>query len=83
MERESYEVKKRFLKFYKKKAEEWKNEHDDRKVFSNIYYILDEALEEMKNIENNYIWCAFNKRFSDDIETLNDIENKFKTNKKI
>ena len=78
MRKESYKLKKRLLSLnYKKKAEEWKNETDDRRLFSNLYYMIDEALEEMKNVENNYIWCAFNKKFSEDIQTLDEILNRF------
>lgn len=77
MERE-YRVKKAMLNHYKKNAEAWKNAHDDRRVYSNTYYILVEAVEEMKQIENQYILYAFNKQFNKDKSMLDDIEKRFK-----
>lgn len=72
------EKKIKFLKLkYEKKAIQWKNENDDRKLFSNIYFQIMEALEEIKECNNSWIMCAINKQIRDEQKTLDNILNRF------
>jgi hypothetical protein len=75
----SYETKKELLKcLYLKKYNEWNcNFQDDRQLFCNMYEILAEALDDMKNIKNNYIWVGFNYKFAADRETMDNILKRF------
>lgn len=67
-----------YLKFkYEKKAIQWKNENDDRKLFSNIYFQIMEALEELKECNNNWVICAINKQIRDEQKILDNILNRF------
>lgn len=78
MDAREYTTKKRVLNFYKEKAEAWKDANDDRRIFSNTYYMMVEALEAMKEVDNLYVKRAFAKEFAIDLATLNEIENRFK-----
>ena len=75
----SYEVKMNLLKnVYGKKYHEWNGKYkDDRQLYCNLYEMLVEALETMKNIKNNFIWCAFNKEFKEELRIMHDIEERF------
>ena len=75
----SYETKMSLLKnVYGKKYHEWSGKYtDDRQLYCNLYEMLVEALEAIKNIENNFIWCAFNKEFKAELGIMHDIEERF------
>lgn len=77
MTEREYKAKRGTLNHYKKNAEAWKDAYDDRKIYSNTYYMLVEAVEEMKQIENQYIICAFYKQFAYDKAMLDEIEQRF------
>lgn len=67
-----------YLKFkYEKKAIRWKSCNDDRKLFSNIYFQIMEALEEIKECNNSWVICAINKQIRDEQKTLDNILNRF------
>ena len=77
MTEREYKAKRATLNHYKKNADAWKDEHDDRKIYSNTYYMLAEAVEEMRQIENQYIIYAFYKQFTQDKAMLDEIEQTF------
>ena len=77
MTEREYRAKRAMLNHYKKNAEAWKDAYDDRRIYSNTYYMLVEAVEEMKQIENQYILYAFYKQFTKDKSMLDDIEKRF------
>ena len=63
-----------FLKFmYEKKAEEWKERHDDRRLFSNMYYQIITAVETLPEEPNNYVCVAMNDAIKKDREVLDRI----------
>lgn len=62
---------------YGEKAEQWKNERDDRKLFSNMYYILLEALQIACTIDNTFIRNAVMVQFREDRATLDRILERF------
>lgn len=71
-ERETWKsVKKEYLAyFYGKKAEEWKDERDDRKVFSNIYYQIIEAIDSLDDEPKPYVCVALDNHIKEDEEML-------------
>ena len=67
-----------YLKFkYEKKAEEWKDCHDDRRLFSNTYYQIIEAIETLPEEPNAYIAVAMNNEIAKDREMLDGIMDRF------
>ena len=68
---------------YGEKAEQWKNELDDRKLFSNIYYILLEALQTASTIDNTFIRNAVSVRFREERATLDRILERFEGKQEI
>jgi len=71
-------AKMEFLKFkYEKKAEEWKEYLDDRRVYSNIYYQIIKAIETLPEEPNNYVCVAMNNEINKDREMLDRIMKKF------
>ena len=71
-------LKMDFLKFkYEKKAEEWKNCHDDRRLFSNVYYQIIEAIETLPEEPVSYVAVAMNNEIQKDREMLDRIAKKF------
>lgn len=68
---------KKYLKdFYEEKALEWRDKTDDRKLFSNIYFQIVEALNELEKLEpinSVYIKVAINDLIRKDQKTLIDI----------
>ena len=67
-----------FLKFkYEKKAEEWKDCHDDRRLFSNTYYQIIEAIETLPEEPVSYIAVAMNNEIQKDREMLDRILTRF------
>lgn len=67
-----------FLKFmYEKKAAEWKECHDDRRLFSNMYYQIITAIESLSEEPNIYICVAMNNAIKEDREVLDSIMKRF------
>ena len=65
--------------FYKKNAERWKNEHDDRRLYSNLFYMIIEAIKSLGDNEPHiYISIALNNEIEKDIEQLDRIAERFK-----
>ena len=63
-----------YAKFYAEVKDKYQ---DDRRLFQNIYEILLENLNIMGEIESSYIWVAFNKQYREDIQTLENIIERF------
>ena len=67
-----------FLKFkYEKKAKKWKDCHDDRRLFSNTYYQIIEAIETLPEEPVSYIAVAMNNEIQKDREMLDRIVTRF------
>lgn len=64
---------------YGKNAEKWKTEHDDRKLYSNIYYQLVEAYESVENAPI-FVQVAVNEKAEKSRKVLDEIEQRFKEN---
>ena len=62
---------------YGEKAEQWANELDDRKIFSNIYYMLLEALQIAEKIDNAFIRNAVMVKFREERATMDRIMERF------
>lgn len=67
--------KQYFILRYKKKAEEWKVCNDDRKIFSNMYYLILNSLNELieSKITSVYTIIAFNKAMNKDTDKMDEI----------
>lgn len=64
--------------WYRPKAEEWKEMHDDRRLFSNMYYQMREAIESLGDNPHLYVKVAMNDKISSDIEIMDRIKEHFK-----
>ena len=64
--------------FYKKDAEAWKEEHDDRRIFSKTYYMLHEAIESLDDNPHVIVRVAMNRYIDSDYEMMDEIINRFK-----
>lgn len=74
-----FEERLGYLKFkYEKKAHEWASCTDDRKLFSNLYFILVRACESLIGHDNTYVICAMIHAMEGDIGTMNNIMERFK-----
>lgn len=62
---------------YGDKAQQWAKETDDRKLFSNMYYILLEALQIASNIDNTFIRNAVLTQFKEERASMDKILEKF------
>lgn len=63
-----------YSKFYQQIKDKYT---DDRRLFQNMYEQLLESLEVMGNIENSYIWVAFNEQFNKDLKQMDEIITRF------
>lgn len=79
MKKQTYkEQKLDYMKWlYQKKAIAWMNEHDDRKIYSNIYFMIVEAIQSLPDEPDNYVAVAMNKAIREDMELLDRIAAKF------
>lgn len=64
---------------YGENAEKWKTEHDDRKLYSNIFYQLLEAYESVENAPA-FVRVAVNEKAEEQTKVLDEIEQRFKEN---
>ena len=65
---------------YEPYAEQWKNETDDRHLYSIMYYDIIEALEQLKELNdcNDYLYFeVIMPKINDDKETLQEIRDYF------
>ena len=73
--------KENFIKkYYGELAEQWKNETDDRHLYSIMYYDIIEALEQLKDLKecNEYLYFeVIIPKINDDKETLQEIRDYF------
>ena len=73
--------KENFIKrHYGELAEEWKNETDDRGLFSKMYYEMLQALEQLKELNECSEYLYFEvimPKINEDKKTLQEIKNYF------
>ena len=78
---ERLENKERFIKrHYEEQAEDWKNETDDRGLFSKMYYEMIQALEQLKQLDECSEYLFFEvilHKINEDKRTLEEIKNYF------
>lgn len=70
-----------YMKFkYSKKYQKWIEEKhgDDRTLFCNIYNQIQDAINAVGSVNNNYVHVAMNKMIGADFETLDAIAEAFK-----
>ena len=58
-------------------AERWTDKHDDRKVFSNIYFMVLEALESLPEEPNNLVCVAMHKQIDEERKVLDEIKQRY------
>lgn len=67
-----------FLKmFFEKDAKRWENKTDDRKLFSNMYYMIVNAVMSLPEEPNNFVCCAMNEAINEEIQTMQKIQKVF------
>lgn len=59
-------------------AEDWKDEKDDRKLFSNTYFMIMEAINSLDDDPNPYVKVAMNRMLEADKSMLDRILNFFR-----
>lgn len=64
--------------FFEEKAILWKDEHDDRRLYSNMYFQIKEAIESLEDEPNIYVCVAMNNEINKDKETMKSILEHFK-----
>ena len=64
--------------FYGSDAELWKEEHDDRRFFSNMYYHLREAILSLEDEPQLAVKVAMNRYIDDEVKVLEEIQCRFK-----
>ena len=66
--------------WYEPQAEDWKNETDDRGLFSEMYYEMIQALEQLKQLDECSEYLYFEvilHKINEDKRTLEEIKNYF------
>ena len=63
--------------FYGEKAEAWKNERNDKRVFSNTYFMIVEALESLPDEPHNYVKVAVHAHIKENEEMMKRIIERF------
>lgn len=65
--------------FFAEKYDEWVNAdvHDDRRVFTNMYRMIINALNQLPDEPDNYICVAMNKSMHEDIDVMKRIMRHF------
>ena len=66
--------------WFESQAEDWKNQIDDRGLFSKMYYEMIQALEQLKQLHECSDYLFFNvilHKINEDKRTLEDIKNFF------
>lgn len=77
--KKSADLKRKHLKLnFKKFREQFDGFKDDRLIFCNTYDVLMEALNVMETVDNNLIWVAFNDKYKEEFEILEEIGERFK-----
>jgi hypothetical protein len=73
------EQKLDYIKFmFEEKAILWKDEHDDRRLYSNTYFLIKEAIESLDEEPNIYVSVAMNNELDKDFATMERILERFK-----
>ena len=77
--KESIALKIRLLDWgYKDLAEKWKDKDDDRKLFSNLYFILTDALKKLPARPLPNVFCvAINAKYDEYRKTMDEIKDRF------
>lgn len=64
--------------YFEKYYEEWNNKFsNDKQYFCNLYEVLIQECQNMKNVKSDYINVAFSKKLEKDIETMKRIISTF------
>lgn len=71
------DMKLYFLETYEEDAKRWENESDDRKLFSNVYKNLVEAIESLPAEPHCMVCVAMNNYIGEKKAILNDIRKHF------
>ena len=58
---------------YERKAIDWENEHNDKRIVSNTYFMIVEALESLPAEPNNYVKVAMHAHIREHEELMNSI----------
>lgn len=66
-----------FLEKYEEDAIRWECEHDDRRIFHNIYKNIVEALKSLPEEPHTWVKVAINDMISKERATLDDIQKHF------
>lgn len=78
MSKSKYEMKARLLKQkYEPFVQEFKQHHDDRILVVNMLDQLLEACEAMRGMDNVFVRVAFNRAFTEQNETMEEIVTRF------
>lgn len=76
--KEYADLKARILKrCFGKYHDEWADAEDDRYLVHSIYDQLMDALEAMENVNNSFVWCAFNRGFTAEWNVMAEIVERF------
>lgn len=67
-----------FSLMYGDLAEDWKYENDDRKLFSNTYFMIMDAINSLDDDPNSYVKVAMNRVLEADRSMLDRIRNFFR-----
>ena len=62
---------------YEDNIEKWKDAHDDRRLFVNMFNIMIEAICSLPEEPDNFICVAMNDKIDKYMETMNDILERF------
>ena len=71
------DMKLYFLETYEEDAKRWENESDDRKLFSNVYKNLVEAIESLPAEPHVMVCVAMSNYIGEKKTILNDIRRRF------
>ena len=55
----------------------WTEQTDDRRLYVNVYNMVCEAIEAVKDIDNNFVQVALNKKIRQEQEMLSGIKKSF------
>lgn len=62
---------------YERKAIDWENEHNDKRIMSNTYFMIVEALESLPDEPHNYIKVSIHAHMNESEELMDRIIKKF------
>lgn len=69
--------------WYRKYAEEWKDEKDDRRLYSNMFFHMYEAIESLDDEPHIYVKVAMNHKISEELKIMDEIKEHFNNKKAV